>query len=62
VLRADFARLPELLARPAPEQPEGAAEAVVPVPDTEDEPAPRAVPEAEPEAGDAPPDRQLELF
>jgi DNA polymerase len=59
VLRADFARLPELLGRPAPEQPAGIAEPVVPVPDTEDEPAPRAVPDA---AAGEPPDRQLELF
>jgi uracil-DNA glycosylase len=60
VLRTDFARLPELLARPAPDQPASAAEPIVPVPDTVDEPAPRAVPGEEPPA--APPDRQLELF
>jgi hypothetical protein len=60
VLRTDFARLPELLAWPVPEQPAGAEEPVLPVPDTEDEPAPRAVPGAEPAV--APPDGQLELF
>jgi DNA polymerase len=44
VLRADFARLPELLAMEPPPQPEPADEAVVPVGGT-DEPVPRAVPE-----------------
>jgi DNA polymerase len=60
VLRADFSRLPELLARPVPEQPAGAAEPAVPVPDTAEVPAPQAVPGAEPDG--APSDRQLELF
>ncbi len=47
VLREDFARLPELLALPAPPQPEILAEPVVPI---EPEEAPRAVPAPEPPA------------
>jgi DNA polymerase len=54
-LREDFARIPELLALPAPEQPEpelvmvGAAEV-------------EAEPDAEPEAAEPPSDEQLGLF
>jgi uracil-DNA glycosylase family 4 len=48
VLRADFARIPELLAMEPPPQPEPVEEAVVPI--GGDEPVPRAVPEPEPEA------------
>jgi uracil-DNA glycosylase family 4 len=62
-LRADFARIPELLALPAPPQPEGAAEAepiVEDVPEPAPEPEPdAAVAAAEPEA---PPIEQIALF
>jgi uracil-DNA glycosylase family 4 len=51
-LREDFHRIPELLALPAPDQPEPMPEVPVPVPDVEPE---SAVPEA-------PPDEQLGLF
>jgi uracil-DNA glycosylase len=58
ILRNDFRRLPELLALPAPEQPEPAeSELVVPEPEILAEPAP-AEPEAEPELHPA----QLGLF
>jgi uracil-DNA glycosylase len=46
VLRADFARLPELLALDPPPQPDPVEEPAVPV-GGEDEPVPRAVPEPE---------------
>jgi uracil-DNA glycosylase family 4 len=67
VLRADFARIPELLAMELPRQPEPVEEAVVPI----DEDVPRAVPEPEPEAAEAerepvaagpPAEAQLGLF
>jgi uracil-DNA glycosylase len=45
VLRADFARIPELLAMGAPTQPPGADDPVVPI--GGDEPPPRALPEPE---------------
>jgi uracil-DNA glycosylase len=45
-LRADFARLPDLLAKPAPEQPEPAPRVVVTEPDPEPE-LPLVVPEPE---------------
>ena len=54
-LRADFARLPELLALPLPEQPQAAAPAEAPEP--EPEPEPEVSPPG-PEPGDA----QLGLF
>ena len=69
VLRADFARIPELLAMDVPPQPEREEEAVVPV--AGDEEPPRAVrepeavesePEPEPVAVGPPPDAQLGLF
>jgi DNA polymerase len=57
ILRTDFARIPELLALPVPEQPEPVeAELVVPEPELLAEPAPE--PEAEPELHPA----QLGLF
>jgi uracil-DNA glycosylase family 4 len=46
VLRADFARIPELLALDLPPQPEPVEDAVVPV-GGDDEPVPQAVPEPE---------------
>ncbi|MCW3048681.1 MAG: hypothetical protein JWO74_2965 [Solirubrobacterales bacterium] len=51
LLRADFFRLPELLAMDPPPQPVGADEPVIPVPHTEDDlaPATRAAPEPEPD-------------
>jgi hypothetical protein len=67
VLRADFARIPELLAMELPPQPEPAEEAVVPI----DEDLPRAVPEPgapeperepEPVAAGPPAEAQLGLF
>jgi uracil-DNA glycosylase len=71
VLRADFARIPELLALELPPQPAPVEEAVVPV--GGDEPVPRAVPEPEaaeparaeprerePEAEPEPPEREPE--
>jgi len=72
VLRADFARIPELLAMDLPPQPEPADEAVVPV-GGDEEPVPRAVPEPEgepeavepelePVAAGPPPAAQLGLF
>src|SRR4051812_45620621 len=70
VLRADFGRIPELLALDLPPQPEPLDDAVVPV-GGEDEEPPRAVPEPEPQP-DAderelqpvgpPPPAQLGLF
>jgi DNA polymerase len=54
VLRADFARIPELLALEPPPQPARVEEAVVPV--GGDEPVPRAVPRPEREAGEPDPD------
>ena len=61
-LRADFARLPGLLALPLPEQPEpaGAAEPVVPEPELADAPEP-AVPEMSPHPTE-PDGEQLGLF
>jgi DNA polymerase len=59
-LRADFARIPELLARPAPEQPEP----VAPAPEPEPEPE-LVVEEPEPElvlVPDDPGAEQLGLF
>jgi uracil-DNA glycosylase family 4 len=60
-LRADFARLPELLAMEPPEQPEAVPEA-----EQEPEPVPEPAAEAEPPAALAPeappPDDQLGLF
>jgi uracil-DNA glycosylase len=53
-LRADFARIPELLARPAPQQPAPEPQLVVPEPEVAREP------EAEPEP--EPADLQLGLF
>jgi uracil-DNA glycosylase family 4 len=59
ILRGDFARIPELLALPAPEQPEPVeAELVVPEPQVAAELAPEPEPEAEPELHPA----QLGLF
>jgi DNA polymerase len=61
VLRADFARIPELLALDPPPQPEPFDEPVVPI----DEDVPRALPEPEepePVAVGPPPDAQLGLF
>jgi DNA polymerase len=59
-LRADFARLPGLLALPTPEQPQSAA---APEPEPEPEPtAPQLEPEAAPEPGDGDGDGQLGLF
>jgi uracil-DNA glycosylase family 4 len=58
-LRADFERIPALLAKPAPEQPEPA-----PSPEPEPEPEP-VIPEPDPElvlVPDEPPDGQLGLF
>ena len=65
-LRADFARVPELLALEPPPQPEPReAEQVVPEPelvrDVVDEPAPPE-PEQEPERQAVPADSQLGLF
>jgi DNA polymerase len=67
ILRTDFARIPELLALPAPEQPEPVeAELVVPAPQVAAEltPPPEAEPEPEPEAEPAPEPHpaQLGLF
>ena len=60
VLREDFARLPELLALPAPEQPVLVAEPVAPAqPPAAPEPERRPEPEPEPEP---PPSDQLGLF
>jgi uracil-DNA glycosylase len=53
-LRADFARIPELLALPAPEQPPPEPELVVPEPELVREPEPEPEPE--------PADLQLGLF
>jgi uracil-DNA glycosylase family 4 len=63
VLRADFARIPELLAMPLPEQPQGAAPVVVAPeePDAADPEPPPAVDEAAVEA-DAVSAEQLGLF
>jgi uracil-DNA glycosylase len=61
VLRADFARIPELLALDPPPQPQPFEEPVVPI----GEDVPRALPEAEepePVAVGPPPDTQLGLF
>jgi uracil-DNA glycosylase len=59
VLRADFARIPELLALPEPPQPEVEEPAIVePVP----EPAPEPVAAAEPEPDAGVPAGQLGLF
>lgn len=69
-LRTDFARIPDLLALPHPEQPAGAAEAVIEeVPEVEDErvaaqPEPGPAPEPDPQAAPAPPvaTEQIALF
>jgi hypothetical protein len=61
VLRADFARIPELLALDPPPQPEPFEEHMAPI----DEDVPRALPEPEtpePVAVGPPPDAQLGLF
>ncbi len=58
-LRADFARIPELLALPLPDQPQGAEEAepvVEPVPEAAPEPIDARAPEP------APPVEQITLF
>jgi DNA polymerase len=66
-LRADFARLPELLALPLPEQPEH-AEPAVPRPDLAVAPEPEPEPERPPDppaataSAPAPADEQLGLF
>jgi uracil-DNA glycosylase len=61
ILRADFARIPELLALPAPEQPEPEeAELVVPEPEVVVEPEPEPEPESEPAPEPHP--AQLGLF
>jgi DNA polymerase len=65
-LREDFARLPELLAQPSPEQPEwvpepGAEEAARPDPTAPAEPAPPAAEPGSPPPT-APDDEQLGLF
>jgi DNA polymerase len=57
-LRADFARIPELLALPAPDQPEPEPELVVPEPELAREPERELELEPEPE----PADLQLGLF
>lgn len=59
-LRADFARIPELLALPHPEQPEGASEAE-PIVEEVPEPAPEVQPEGEVRP-DAPVAEQIALF
>ena len=63
-LRADFARLPELLALPLPEQPEPVEppEPAVPEPEPADDPEPEAEPEAPEWARAEPGDEQLGLF
>jgi len=58
VLRADFTRIPDLLALDPPAQPEPFEEAVVPI----EEDVPRALPEPEPVAVGPPPEAQLGLF
>ena len=70
-LRADFARLPELLAQPAPAQPPPAAE-IEPLPELEPDPQPApaapveaaatAVESAAPDWAEQPSDDQLGLF
>ena len=59
-LRTDFARIPELLALPHPEQPDGAAEAEALL-DEVPEPAPEVQPDDEIRA-DEPPVEQIALF
>jgi uracil-DNA glycosylase len=66
-LRADFARLPELLALPAPEQPEAVpepAEELEPIPELASEPEAEAEPAADaaPAWAEVPPADQLGLF
>ena len=60
LLRADFARIPELLALPYPDQPDGAAEAE-PLLDEVPEPAPEVQPEDEVRP-DEPAAEQIALF
>src|SRR3954465_2422903 len=57
-LRADFARIPDLLALPAPEQRRPEPEPAVPEPEVVLEPEPELEPEPQPEAADL----QLGLF